>query len=55
MVVRYGCGIALVGYMSGMDTAQSLGCRQGVAIIALPVCYIHDLVLFQYIARRLLW
>ena len=25
MVVRFGCGVALVGYMSGRDTAQSLG------------------------------
>ena len=26
IVVRFGCGVALVGYMSGRDTAQSLGC-----------------------------
>ena len=32
MVVRSGCGVALVGYMSGRDTAQSLGYRQGVAL-----------------------
>ena len=56
MVVRSGCGIALVGYMSGRYTAQSLGCRQGVALMTLSVCCIDEfLALFQNIAGRLLW
>ena len=56
MVVRSGCGVALVGYMSGMDTAQSLGCQQGVAVMALSLCYINEfLALFQSLAGRLLW
>ena len=56
MVVRSGCGVALVGYMSGRDTAQSLGCQQGVALMALSVCYIDEfLALFQNLAGRLLW
>ena len=42
MVVRYGCGVALVGYMSGRDTAQSLGSRQGVALVTLSVCYTNE-------------
>ena len=42
MVVRSGCDVTLVGYMSGRDTAQSLGCQQGVALIALSVCYINE-------------
>ena len=42
VVFRSGCGVALVGYMSGRETAQSLGCQQGVALMALSVCYIDD-------------
>ena len=29
--------------MSGRDTAQSLGCWQVVALMALSVCYINEL------------
>ena len=48
MVVRFGCGVYLVGYTSGRDTAQSLGCWQVVALMALSVCYINELLmLFQ--------
>ena len=55
MVVRSGCGVALVGHMSGRDTAQSLGSQQGEALMTLSVCYINEfLVLFQYLAVRLL-
>ena len=42
MVVRSGCGVALVGCMYGRDTAQSLEYQQGVALMALSVCYIND-------------
>ena len=53
MVVRFGCDVALVGYMSG--TAQPLGCQQGVALMALSVCYINEfLALFKNLAGRLL-
>ena len=56
MVVRSGCGVALVGYMSGRDIAQSLGCQQGVALLTLSVCYIDEfLTLFQNLAGILLW
>ena len=56
MVVRSGCGVALVGYMSGRDIAQSLGCQQGVALMALSVCYIDEfLTLFKNLAGILLW
>ena len=44
VVVRFGCGVSLVGYMSGRDTAQSLGCWQVVALMALSVCYINELL-----------
>ena len=55
MVVRSGCGVVLVGHMSGRDTAQSLGSHQGEALMTLSVCYINEfLVLFQYLAVRLL-
>ena len=56
IVVRVGCGVALVGYMSGRDTAQSLGCRQVVALMALTVCYINELLmLFRWPDNVLLW
>ena len=56
MVVRYGCGVALVAYMSGRDTAQSLGHQQRVALMALSVCYIDEfLTLFQNLAGIFLW
>ena len=42
MVVRSGCGVTLVGYMSGRYTAQSLGYQQGVSLMALYVCYINE-------------
>ena len=55
MVVRSGCGVALVGYMSGRDTAQSLGSRQGVVLMTLSVCYINEFsVLCQPLGVRLL-
>ena len=41
MVFRPGCGVAPVGYMAGRDTTQSLGCQQGVALMALSVCFIN--------------
>ena len=44
MVVRFGCGVSLVGYMLGRDTAQSLGCWQVVALMALSVCYINEFI-----------
>ena len=48
MVVRFGCWVPLVSYMSGRDTAQSLGCWQVVALMALSVCYINELfMIFQ--------
>ena len=55
MVVSSGCGVALVGYMSGRDTAQSLGSWQGVALMTLSVCYINEFsVLCQPLGVRLL-
>ena len=55
MEVRYGCGVALVGYMSGRDTAQSLGSQQGVALMTLSVCYTNEFsVLYQPLGVRLL-
>ena len=55
MVVRSGCGVALVGYMSGRGTAQSFGSRQGVALMTLSVCYINEFsVLCQPLGVRLL-
>ena len=55
MVVRSSCGVALVGNMSGRDTALSLGSRQGVALMTLSVCYINEFsVLCQPLGVRLL-
>ena len=47
IVVRFGCGVSLVGYMSGRDTAQSLGCWQVVTFMALSVCYINELLMLS--------
>ena len=50
MVFRSGCGVALIGYMSGTDTPQSIGYQQGVTLMTLTVCFINAfLVLYQYI------
>ena len=46
--VRFGCAVAIVGYMPGRDTAQSLGFRQGIAFMTLFVCCINEyIVLLQ--------
>ena len=42
MVVKSGCGVAFVGYMADRDTAQSLGCQQGVALMTIHVYYINE-------------
>ena len=56
IVVRFGCWVALDGYMSGRDTDQYFGCWQVVALMALTVCYINELLmLFQWLANGLLW
>ena len=55
MVVRFGCGVSLVGYMSGRDTAQSFGCWQVVALMALTVCYINEFYCYQGLDNGLLW
>ena len=47
VVVRFGCGVSLVGCTSGRDTAQSLGCWQVVALMALTVCYINELLMLS--------
>ena len=55
MVARSSYGVALVGYMSGKDTAQSLGSRQGVALMTLYVCYINEFsLLFQHLVLNFL-
>ena len=41
MIVRSGCGFAFVGYISGKDTAQSLGYRLGVNLMVLFVYHIN--------------
>ena len=56
MVVRCGCGVALLGYMSGRDIVQSFGSQQGVALMTLSVYYINEFsVLFQPLGVRLLY
>ena len=47
VVVRFGCGVSFVGCTSGRDTAQSLGCWQVVALMALSVCYINELLMLS--------
>ena len=39
MIVRSGCGVALVGYKSVKDTAQSLCYQQGVSLMTVSVCH----------------
>ena len=45
--VRFGCAFALVGYMPGRDTAQSLGFQQGVTFVILFVCCINEYIVPQ--------
>ena len=38
--------MVLHGYMSGRDTARSIGYQQGVALMALYVCHINNVLCY---------